>query len=319
MDQSNLAVLDASIAHGAARWLGGVHKDPASPYRQQYKAVEDKLLFAEFLHDVLLYDRIILDDHNGGIPIVENVIKLFSAINAQLSCELLTRRPIAPASTYRPVMEAVCQLIVDRISEESTRRAILSTPIPWTYKTDHADRNEFERAAVQFGLESTFVPFAVFVYRGLCYAGFANNLMETDNLPAVYLASPGRMRALRPILSDDDMNPLSYPKSAYSDLVSILKLPGRGYSFGKIRSLPQARVSTLAQHLNELEPDQALKFVLELRASEEAASFRRNWTNRMWEHSRSLAVGAPYVQTVKNNTVYGDLIMVQRIYAAAKN
>jgi hypothetical protein len=127
MDQSNFAVLDAATAHGAARWLKGVHQDPNSPYRQQYKAIEDRMLFGEFLHDVLLYDKIVLDDTNGGIPIVEDVIKLFASINMQLGSDLLTRRSIAPTSTYRPVMEAVCQLLVEKSADEAARKTILST------------------------------------------------------------------------------------------------------------------------------------------------------------------------------------------------
>jgi hypothetical protein len=127
------------------------------------------------------------------------------------------------------------------------------------------------------------------------------------------------MRALRPVLSEKDISQFSYPRSAYSDLVSILKLPPRGYDFGTITSLPQARVSHVAQHLNGLDPDQALKSILMLRDSADGVSLRRAWTDRIWEHSRSVAVGGGFTQIANNNTVYGDLILQQRTFATAKD
>ena len=74
---STIAVLDAAIAYGASRWYSGLHQDPAWEFRSRYKAADDKLLFYEFLHDILLYDSILPDRSSVGARIGNEILELF--------------------------------------------------------------------------------------------------------------------------------------------------------------------------------------------------------------------------------------------------
>jgi len=317
MARSTIAVLDAAIAYGASRWYRGLHQDPAWEFKSRYKASDDKVLFYEFLHDILLYDSILLDRSSVGSRISTEILELFTKINARLRQPLLDpSKSIAPINSLEPVVEILSRLVsdIDMIPDSSAR--IRQTPVPWAYSADtHTDRAAFVRAFGEVGVDPALLPFAIFLYRGICYAGFANNYSWEKSIPTVYLASPGRIRALAPILSTEEMKRIQYPKLAYSDLVGLLKLPSKGYSFSQFPSLPPHYLSGLAQQVQDKTPREALDYVLRLRQSEEAVALRKSWADRVWEDSQSAAMGSGYSQTISNSTITGDVTMV--FHAAA--
>jgi hypothetical protein len=58
---SVIALSDAAIFYGARRYYDGVHHDPPWPHREEYKEEDDRRLFLEFLHNLCLYDKIVMD------------------------------------------------------------------------------------------------------------------------------------------------------------------------------------------------------------------------------------------------------------------
>jgi hypothetical protein len=317
MASSTIAVLDAAIAYGASRWYRGLHQDAEWEFKSRYRAADDKLLFYEFLHEILLYDSILLDRSSVGETISNEILELFTKINTRIRKPLLDpSRSIAPIKSLEPVVGCLSRLIseIDLIPDGSTR--MRQTPVPWAYAAEtHHDRSAFLKAFAEMGMDQALLPFAIFLYRGICYAGFANNYSAEMSVPTVYLASPGRIRALAPVLSGEEIKRIQYPKLAYADLVGLLKLPSSGYSFSQFPSLAPHHLSAVAQQVQDKTPREALDYLLRLRESDEAVTLRRSWADRVWEHSKSAAIGSGYSQTISNSTITGDVTMV--IHAAA--
>lgn len=311
-----MAVLDASLAYGASRWYRGIHQD--QQWATKYKAADDKLLFYEFLHDLVLYDKIILDRSSVGEKLSTEILELFTKINTRTRETVLdASRNIAPITTLAPVVDAISKLLADLDQTSQNKTTLRDIPVPWAYSSEtHVDRKAFIKAFEEWGVNADLLPLAVFLYRGICYAGFANNYSVAHSTPTIYLASPGRMKALTPVLSAGEIKKLQYPKHAYADLVSLLKLPTNGYSFTQFPSLPSHYLSQLAQQIHDRNPREALDYVIRMRMSAEAADLRRQWGERVWEHSKSAAIGPVYSQTVSGATITGDLTMV--IHAAAE-
>jgi hypothetical protein len=317
MATSTIAVLDAAIAYGASRWYRGLHQNAAWEFKHQYKASDDKLLFYEFLHDILLYDSILLDRSSVGRHISTEILELFTKINTRIRLPILDpSRSIAPIKSLAPVIEVLSRLVSELGSIPETSAKIRNTPVPWAYSSDtHTDRPAFIKAFGELNVDLALLPFAIFLYRGICYAGFANNYSSEKSTPTVYLASPGRIRALAPVLSTEELKRIQYPKLAYADLVGHLKLPSKGYSFSQFPSLPPHYLSDLALQIQDKGPREALDYVLRIRQSDEAATLRKSWADRVWEHSKSAAIGSGHSQTISNSTITGDVTMV--FHAAA--
>jgi hypothetical protein len=314
---STLAVLDAALAYGASRWYRNVHEDKSWEHRDKYRPIDDKLLFYEFLHDIPLYDHIILDRSSVGETVSNEILELFTKINVRTRRTVIDTGIIAPIKSLGPVVESVARLLADIDRDSETQNVLRRIPIPWAYSSQtHNDRAAFITAFEEAGVDLSLLPLGIFLYRGICYAGYANNYCMTESEPAVYLASPGRMKALAPILSSSEMKKLNYPKQAYADLVELLRLPTNGYAFSQMPSLPFHYHSALAQHIYEKSPREALDYVLKIRESTDAQKLREEWSARIWQSSRSVAVGSTYVQTATGVTVGGDLTMV--IHAAAE-
>jgi hypothetical protein len=266
---------------------------------------------------VVLYDRIVLDRSSVGEKVSNEILELFTKINTRSRETILdANRSIAPITTLTPVVEAICKLLAELDAAPQNKMALREIPVPWAYATEtHVDRPAILKVSQEWGVDTALLPLAPFLYRGVCYAGFANNYSVVHSTPTVYLASPGRMKALTPVLSASEIKKLQYPKHAYSDLVSLLKLPTNGYSFTQFPSLPSHYLSDLAQQMHDKSPREALDYVIRLRSSNEAVNLRSRWGERVWEHSRSVAIGPVYSQTV-SGSIAGDVTMV--IHAAAE-
>jgi hypothetical protein len=308
-----MAVIDASIMYGASRWYLSLHSDPTWAYAAQYRAAEDRLLFLEFLHDLILYDRIVLDCSSLE-RIGDEILDLKELVNTTLGATLIKFDQIAPDYAPRKVINCVCRLL-HKISEDSdSKQLLLSTSVPWYYRDkSHHDRSSFERYGHEWDLDPALIPVAIFMYRGICYSGYSHHLTKIEGVPSAYLASPGRLKALAPIFDKDAFRLFSYPREAYYDLVELLDLPPSGYSFSH---LPFPEISKLADTVFEAGPKEALSLVLKLRQSKEAIAIRDKWSERIWKASETCCVGASMGNVVSGATVIGDVYQTVTIASA---
>jgi hypothetical protein len=286
-----------------------MHRDPHWEYATQYKAGEDRLLFEELMHNVLLYNHILLDN-SCATKISDEMLTLLAEINRSAGYTLIERRPVAPVTVLEPVVDHVCRMLAQATVDDSKRHELSTISVPWYYRApDHVDRPAFVNHARDWGLDPSMIPFALFVYRGLCYSGFANAYWKQHSTPTAYLAAPGRMRALAPIISSENLHLLDYPKQAYADLVDLLHLPPHGYDFSHLTSVPYAHVSELTQAIYDQSPQQAVAFVANLRNSSGAGAMREQWAHRIWNQSSSCGVGAAYTDStvISNATIYGNV------------
>jgi hypothetical protein len=307
--------MDAATAYGANRWLLQLHEKPEWPFREKYDARDDENLFYEFVHDLILYDNIWLDNTCGCI--LRELRDFFDDINyhfADSERELITLHDIATADPdyLDPVMRAVTALV----AEQSYHRDDLlqhASEVPWAYHgMQHRDASDMSSAAEEAGLDQALLPLALFLFRGLCYAGFANNLAERDHRPVAYVASPGRMRALELVMSRHDIERLEYPREAYSDLVRRLKLPSRGYDFSFLETFSPAVLSPLTLALRQRSPQEALHSVLLWRNSEDAKELREAWAERIFGYRFSAAIGTTVTQNIINSHIGGNVQQVMR-------
>jgi hypothetical protein len=309
------AVIDAAIVYGASRWLRGIHKNPSYEWEKSYKASDDKLLFLEFLHDLLLYDKIAMDSSSASRAIPNELLELFAKVNAHANTELLCRRGLAPydKSEINAIAEATCHLISGITGDPQKRLEVLQARVPWAYKSPiHHEYEMMASIVADQSLGSELVPFALFSFRGLCYSGFANYQASTTDTPMVYVASPGRISALKQIISAPDLKRFEFARRSYRDLVGLLRIPEYGYNFSHLNSLDQSQVSQLAFAVSGKSPREALKFAIQLRASEEARLLRQRWAERIWATTKSSALGTnhPGEQNMENISAGGDVIQI---------
>lgn len=306
------AVMDASIVYGASRWYRGVHNNPNWEYAGKYKPEDDHRLFHEFLHDILLYDRIIID--SSSVSSVANELKeFFTKINVYLNKELILWDKLTDLSYLEPIQQTTCEVIKCVIENGiKNENDLAKLHIPWAYHSSlHHDYKSFIKITNNIFFPNALVPLAIYAFRGICYSGFANGLSKSTNLPTVYLASPGRIKVLAQLLDARDIRDMRYPLVAYRDLVSALNLPKSGYTFNHIRTVDASQLSELTLAVATQEPRDSLKFVLRLRDSSESATMRNNWAERIWSRGKSASIGSEGSQTITNSTINGSVFMYQ--------
>ena len=309
------AVIDASTVYGAGRWYFGDHQNPKWQYASEFRAAEDKLLFEDLLHNLLLYDKILLDNTcNTVAELRDELVRVIDVVNDRAGFPHIEQMPIAPKNgALSEVVDQVCRILASK--DESVVSSAYLPPIPWYYKThSHHDFPAFAASAEKFGLSAELLPLALFIYRGLCYSGYANHFRKKHHVPVAYLASPGRLRALQPILSKEVMKKIEYPHSAYADLVNSLDLPQNGYDFSDLLLEP-SHLSSLAMLMADRHPEESLKLVYELRETTEGRAIRKTWASRIWASSASCAVSATTSNVIAGATIYGNVKMV--LHAAA--
>lgn len=143
---------------------------------------------------------------------------------------------------------------------------------------------------------------------------------QNHDVPAVYLASPGRLKMMQPILSREAMEKLDYPHYAYEDLVRLLGLPSCGYDFTGLKLGKASSLSQLTMAVADKSSEEALAYTLNLRSQKGAVEARRLWAERIWNSTESVAIGSlhPGPSTIiSDSTVIGDVTQI--IYAQARN
>ena len=178
-----VALVDASTVYGAGRWLFGDHQRSDWKYARQFKADEDRILFVEFLTNLILYDHVLMDN-SSVIELGQEVKRVLEAVKFGAGDDILCAARVCHVEGLRPVIEVVCKLVAEASVDRESRDILLSIDIPWYYKTHlHIDGEIVARAAIKWGLDSSLWPVTLFVFRGLCYADYANNLSQSHQSP----------------------------------------------------------------------------------------------------------------------------------------
>ena len=214
----------------------------------------------------------------------------------------------------------LCQLLRELVEADPMRKERLANVhVPWAYQSaQHVDFDAFKHhlSGSQF---ADLVPFAVFVWRGMCYSAVAESRFLSRNEPFAYIAAPGRIRALQAILSADEMRGLRYPREAWASLrLQLPELPANGFDFRKLTSISPVFTSKLTEHLRSTPLDRHLAYVAKARKSPEAQKLRKNWGEMLYQHAGSCSVGNQIVQIISDVTVNGDLHQTIQATAAAR-
>ncbi|MDB4614299.1 hypothetical protein OAH18_01285 [bacterium] len=313
------AIIDASVVYGASRWYRGMHSRSDWEFAHKYNAIVDKQSFVELLHNLILYDKILLD--RSSISTIGSEIRLlFSRVNASAGFKLLATAKLTDARSIQPLAETTCSHLHELLTAGiRTKEEFETLEIPWYYKQQgHQEYEVFSDIAVSIGLPDSLIPTALYAFRGLCYSGYANGLAERRGRVCAYLASPGRMQILSRLLDANDLASARFAKTGYRDLVTHLGLPRGGYDFKHLKSLAASQLSALHFEVSNSSPREALGFALDLRKSDAAMSVRAEWSKRIWAESRSCSVGRQSDQIVTGSHIEGDLTMIH-IHGASLN
>jgi hypothetical protein len=278
MAAATRVLTDASTAHGAGRYFTATGRG------------YDRALYADFLRQVLIYEDLAVvssrtNDHS-------DVDQLVRALSEALGEGFLELEPPdwdgADETAFEDdVLLRLCALITERASD-AFKAEVGRLRIPRIYDDRHEDAPRMRRAADEVGMELELLPYALFCFRGLCYAGMGASLTRRRGVPTVYAAAPGRLSALRKLL---DGTADSYVTEAYASLVARLSLPSAGYSF--IRAgLPSGPVWDVVSVIAERSPPEALRWVAEQRQTHEGLELRQRWAALLCSSGTPLATGA---------------------------
>lgn len=311
------ALIDAAVFYGAERILSGRHDDPSWPYRDAYRRADDERLFRELLHQLVLYESLYLDQSSLSEGISrEEVFALAERINgdSNLYSGLGTLRIFQAVLPVDPcdVQKSFCRYLAARLERSADLgKTLLRVPVPWAYRGgSHHDRGSVLSNLSGSGVGEAFLPFALFAWRGLMYGAIAHAEKRSGNGLAAYVAAPGRISALREILSTADMERFEFPREAWRALADELPtLPKRGYDFSYLHSLPAVDTSPLSQLLEGAAPNEALKFVLDWRDNRPGRELRSEWQELLGASDPTI-VGSTNVQIAKHISVAGDFKQV---------
>ena len=201
------ALSDAAILYGAQRYFDGLHDDPSWMYRSHYKKDDDKALFLELLHNLSLYDRIVLDAR----PITEHERESFHELRRflqtvndslqspvfaweSLEVDYIDKQAEAGASADSlptAVQEKVCRLIASYIGSKQTAK-MAAVKVPWAYhQSFHKDYPAIKRALQSVEVTDEWVPFTLFVWRAIWYGALARfQANKKGNGAFAYIAAP---------------------------------------------------------------------------------------------------------------------------------
>ncbi len=177
-DSMPWAIVDASLIYGASRILLRRHDDPTWQYRSLYRREDDQALFVEFLHALLLYERILLEVSSMD-TIGKEIHDLIGTINAYSYGTVIQTRAIRgileDSHDFEMIIGGICRII----NELKNKKRLLQIPVPWAYRQNsHHDYSAF-KALVQQELR----PLAIFAFRGLCYAAYPEHYLGVRRIP----------------------------------------------------------------------------------------------------------------------------------------
>lgn len=309
-----VAIIDAATLYGAERFINHYDKYNNKSYSRNYNFIEDKKLFNDFIHNLVLYDKMIYNCNS--IEFVDSEIENFiNDISDYAKCAVVKPEVVMgelPEDDMSMIIQSLCEILVKSNYKKILK--LINNKIPWYYSSKkHVDYYLVGKIVNKMKMEKSIIPYVLFVFRGICYLSISNFNNVKKRKKTAYVASPNRMEALKYIVNADDLNKIISKKNEYLTLVDQLPLPENGYNFSILKNtIPYENTSNLAMSFSNLHPKETLKKVLHLRKSDEVKKIKVKWGG-IFEEDKSYAVGAVN-QSISNSHVSGNLI--QKIYIA---
>jgi hypothetical protein len=336
------AVIDAAVVYGAQRYFDEQYLDKAdpdykSPYwwikegrgqSEQYLKQNDRFLFIELMHDLVLYEILYLDNSSVGEKPSDDLLRFVAKIHELAGHGIFRIERLTGVYYDSPPMVQVslCKYISEMIQRDpDAERRMSAVAVPWAYKSAlHRDRGEFEKLFRALGTDDKWLPLAIFVWRGLMYFAFAMAKHSRFALHGrelvTYVASPGRMSGLRAILNAEDLVRYEWPREAWRNIMQALPgLPSDGFNFSFVSSFPSFETSVLGVHMWDMPALEATKYVCELRRKMEVRQLRDDWTDILFSDGPRCAVGSPSIQILKNMIVHGNVTQKQWLRASPRS
>lgn len=300
------ALSDASIVYGAQRHYDGLHDQPNWRYRSSYLREDDRALFVELLHNICLYEHVVMDFRPINEFEVEGYQRLMTfmdKVNRILKHEFFIQRPLLPSVTsdddvsdgyggnVPAIQDGICKLIAGYVDNRQTER-IAAIQVPWAYHQEaHHDRQPIRAALRKYGIEDKWLPFTLFVWRAIWYGACAHAEAKNGR-PVAYVAAPKRIRALEAVLDAETIARFKFPREAVRDLSwAMPAIPERGYDFSYLPFLEPFESSALADKVAGMPAPDALDFVARLRGGDESVAMREDWTDILLQGKSTCAVG----------------------------
>ncbi len=310
------AVVDASMVYAASRLVSGVHEDPSWRFRDSYRKNDDRDLCLELLHYIALFDKLIIDNSSlneeQGDLAQQAVSEIESVLNLDAPIEVRNVAPRGERLDYfseSRVQRKFISYFSGIISANpSLSSSISRINVPWAYhQNDHHDWDSVLNVATEFSVPASFVPFLIFVWRGVVYSAFAHNAVLKSGERVSYVAAPGRMLALQAVLSGADFKKYEWPRKAWRSLLDELpSLPEEGYSFSFLESLSELDVSPLSSIIESMNVADALRFVCDWRNCSKGISLRENFGDIVFSVSSTTLLGSVNIQIARNLSIGGD-------------
>jgi hypothetical protein len=313
------ALTDAAVVYGAQRYFDQVHSDPLWPYRENYLLEGDRLLFFEFLHNLLLYEHLYLDNsslENDDIgPDLKNFIRF---VNSTLGFDWIKVQNVgadAEVNAHSSISHFCALLKEISARDPNLGQRISTTHIPWAYLDPHHHNHDvFSQSFHVYRLPIAYAPFAMYCWRALTYGAMANFRQKQSDAQFAYVAAPGRLMALQSILNRDDIRRYSLPRELLRLLrLSIPQFPSGGFDFTFLGSIPFHATSPITSALSGVSPKAALEKVCSERDSPEVRRIRDDWNDILFSATKYAAVGGVHIQIMKDITTTGDVIQNQII------
>jgi len=333
MEPPITALSDAAIVYGAQRYFDGVHDDVAWPYRDQYRKEDDRALFLEFLHNLYLYDRIVLDDRpidareRAGYG---QLRKFLDAVNRDADEEVFAHQTLDAAYLYASeqakagrssadgvptsVQASVCGLVAEHLSRGRAAE-LRSVAVPWAYhQPRHQDHAAIGSALRELAVDTSWLPFTLFVWRAIWYGALARYQTRSRHQPFAYVAAPRRIQALRAVLDAKDLARYEFPRQAVRTLsLELPDVPEMGYDFGDLDFVSPFETTALSARLAALPPAQALRMTLAERRSTHARKVRGDWADLLSTNATTCVVGTTVIQMMRDMNVQGNVTQSVRL------
>jgi hypothetical protein len=327
------ALSDGAILYGAQRYFDGVHDDGTWPFRHQYRKEDDRALFLEFLNNLYLYDRIVLD--NRPIEPRESAAygeleRFLSTVNSQAGAEIFARESLdleyadeqakagrsgaddVPTSVQR----RVCALIASYVKNGRTA-GMQAVSIPWAYhQSFHQDHPAITSALRDLGVDERWVPFTLFVWRAIWYGAIAHFQAKTRHHAFAYVAAPRRIQALQAVFDAKTLAAFQFPREAVRAIsFDLPDISPTGYDFGYLDFMSPFEVTALSAEIGNAPPTEALRMVLAHRRSPGARKSRSDWADLISNGSSTCVIGTTVVQIMRDMTVHGHATQSVRLRA----
>ena len=159
------AIIDAATLWGSERIINRRHDDPSWPWRRAHVVYDDQTMFLDFLHSLILYEEIIMDNSSlyrldGSLSTLsEEIFAFLHYINELADFEIIKDKTLARFDTpmsglnegweeFRRKADRVAGDVCDLVRRKIPPSDAPTFYVPWAYRSArHADHEMFEKAA----------------------------------------------------------------------------------------------------------------------------------------------------------------------------